>query len=120
MNDSHETSQLVNWNGISVSVALRQTECSRIRQLLDPNASRSCMAVSEKSKNNFWEALFLNPLNAKLNSICHLLALLGAHHIHHVSRLRVNINQLDALNFIISLFQASTCFEHMCPKHVEA
>ena len=26
----------------------------------------------------------------------------------------VNINQLDALNFIISLFQASTCLEHMC------
>ena len=26
----------------------------------------------------------------------------------------ININQLDALNFIISLFQASTCFEHMC------
>ena len=32
----------------------------------------------------------------------------------------ININQLDALNFIISLFQASTCFEHMCSKHVEA
>ena len=26
----------------------------------------------------------------------------------------LNINQLDALNSIISLFQASTCFEHMC------
>jgi alpha-amylase/alpha-mannosidase (GH57 family) len=26
----------------------------------------------------------------------------------------ININQLDALNFIISLFQASTCFEHVC------
>ena len=26
----------------------------------------------------------------------------------------LNINQLDALNFVISLFQASTCFEHMC------
>ena len=26
----------------------------------------------------------------------------------------LNIKQLDALNFIISLFQASTCFEHMC------
>ena len=26
----------------------------------------------------------------------------------------INIDQLDALNFIISLFQASTCFEHMC------
>jgi len=26
----------------------------------------------------------------------------------------ININQLDALNFIIGLFQASTCFEHIC------
>jgi hypothetical protein len=31
----------------------------------------------------------LNPLNAELNSIWHLLALLGAHHILHVSRIRV-------------------------------
>jgi len=28
----------------------------------------------------------INPLNAELNPICHLLALLGAHHILHVSR----------------------------------
>ena len=33
----------------------------------------------------------INPLNAELNPICHLLALLGAHHILHVSRIRVNI-----------------------------
>ena len=26
----------------------------------------------------------------------------------------LNINQLDALNFIVSLFHASTCFEHTC------
>jgi hypothetical protein len=26
----------------------------------------------------------------------------------------LNIDQLDALNFIMSLFHASTCFEHMC------
>ena len=31
-----------------------------------------------------------------------------------IYRLFLNINQLDALNFIISLFQASTRFEHMC------
>jgi len=31
-----------------------------------------------------------NPLNAELNPICHLLALLGAHNIFHVSRIRVN------------------------------
>ena len=32
------------------------------------------------------------------------------------------INQLDAQNFCftISLFHASTCFEHMCSKHIEA
>jgi len=33
--------------------------------------------------------LAFNPLNANLNPICHLLALLGAHHILHVSSLRV-------------------------------
>ena len=26
----------------------------------------------------------------------------------------LNIKQLDALNFIMSLFHASTCFEHKC------
>ena len=31
----------------------------------------------------------VNPLNAELNPICHLLALLGAHPIFHVSRIRV-------------------------------
>jgi hypothetical protein len=34
--------------------------------------------------------LFANPLNTELNTICHLLALLGAHHILHVSRIRFN------------------------------
>ena len=30
-------------------------------------------------------------VNAELNPICHLLTLLGAHHILHVSRIRVNV-----------------------------
>ena len=36
--------------------------------------------------------MILNPLNAELNPICYLLALLGAHHFLHVSRIRVNKN----------------------------
>ena len=36
----------------------------------------------------------INPLNAELNPICYLPALLGAHHILHISRIRVN----DATN----------------------
>jgi hypothetical protein len=35
-----------------------------------------------------------NPLNAELNPICHLLVLLGAHPILHISRIRVNIYSL--------------------------
>ena len=35
--------------------------------------------------------MVLNPLNAELNPICHLLALLGAHHILHISRIRVKM-----------------------------
>jgi hypothetical protein len=31
----------------------------------------------------------INPLNAELNSICYLLALLEPHHIFHISELRV-------------------------------
>jgi len=31
----------------------------------------------------------VNPLNTELNPVCHLLALLEAHHILHVSRIRV-------------------------------
>ena len=37
-----------------------------------------------------FEKRCLSPLNAQLNPICHLLALLGAHLILHVSRIRVN------------------------------
>ena len=34
-----------------------------------------------------------NPSNAELNAICHLLALLGAHLILHVSWIRVNYHK---------------------------
>ena len=36
----------------------------------------------------------INPLNAELNPIHHLLALVGARHIVHVSRIWVNIFQI--------------------------
>jgi hypothetical protein len=37
--------------------------------------------------------MYINPLNAELNPIYHVLALrvLGAHHILHVSRIRVKV-----------------------------
>jgi len=44
-----------------------------------------------------WQALVnavinVNTLNTELNPICCLLALLGAHHILHVSRMRVKVS----------------------------
>jgi hypothetical protein len=44
--------------------------------------------------------MVLNPLNAELNSICHLLALLGAHHILHISWIRVKSIGREGLNWI--------------------
>jgi hypothetical protein len=41
----------------------------------------------------------LNPLNAELNPICCLLALLGAHHFHHVSRIRVKVTEAQQAKF---------------------
>jgi len=38
-----------------------------------------------------------NRLNAELNPLCHLLALMGDHHILHVSRIRVKAEWLQYL-----------------------
>ena len=43
----------------------------------------------------------INLLNAELNLICHLLVLLGAHHIFHVSRIRVNKTKKKKILIIV-------------------
>ena len=45
-----------------------------------------------------------NPLNAELNPICYLLALLGAHHFLHVSRIRVKSLPLRLLMSYIYIY----------------
>jgi len=42
-----------------------------------------------------------NPLNAELNTICHLLELLGAHHILHVSKVGVK-GHFNPLNGVLN------------------
>jgi len=55
--------------------------------------------------------LTLNPLNAELNPICHLLALLGAHHILHISRVRVKpLNFLNIVTVHLSTYEDGTEF----------
>ena len=57
------------------------------------NSSRTPTWTALYHLNNafFFIYAFINPLNAELNLICHLLALLGGATIVVVSRLRVNI-----------------------------
>ena len=43
-----------------------------------------------------------NPLSAELNPICHLSALLGAHHILHVGRIRVKGLRLIKMGHIVA------------------
>ena len=58
---------------------------------MSPVTSESYMAI-------------FNPLNPELNPVCHLLALLGAHPILHISRIRVNavvINRKKLFTYIL-------------------
>ena len=54
---------------------------------------------------------YFNPLNAKLNPICYLLALVGAHHFLHVNRIRVKSLTLRLLMSYIYIWSTySWCF----------
>jgi len=67
------------------------------------------------------DARDINPLNAEINPICHLLVLLGAHHILHVSRIRVNCTKITVIEVVFwfppnhwySKFQAASL--SICP-----
>jgi len=50
-------------------------------------SSFSVCVLTWQGKNQKW----FNPLKPELNPICYLLALLGAHHFLHVSRIRVKL-----------------------------
>ena len=56
----------------------------------------------------------VNSLNAELNLICHLLALLGAHHILHVSRIRVKLGTRYTIEYSSSSSCCCCCFCCCC------
>jgi len=65
----------------SLSALLRQ-QLRNYGSLMPKKVKSSCLAP---------KAAKFNPLNPELNPICYLLALLGAHHFLHVSRIRVKL-----------------------------
>jgi len=47
------------------------------------------LTIFEREAFKIKNHIYINSLNAELNPICHLLALLGAHHILLISRVKV-------------------------------
>ena len=71
---------------------------------------------------NFHILSGFNPLNAELNPICHLLLLLGAYHILHVSRIRVKVNEMGS-HWVLFLLYLNIVLNwpedgRLRPKHV--
>ena len=60
----------------------------------------------EEAGQEFQQLAFFNTLSAEVNPICHLLALLGTHHILHVRRVRVKTR-----------IGKMTCSWHVCDLH---
>jgi len=60
----------------------------------------------------------INPLNPELNPICYLLALLGAHHFLHFSRIRVKLLTLRRLmSYIYGAPILDVSRSHTTPQH---
>jgi len=53
--------------------------------------SKSSLKIRRTTVFGMPTAAAVNPLKPELNPICYLLALLGAHHFLHVSRIRVKL-----------------------------
>ena len=101
--------QLLAWKSLDITANLAQTWPVTLFKI---SASPDCMSFSsskDKQRQSiqdscetdweFWQQLGkgFNPLNPELNPICYLLALLGAHHFLHVSRIRVKLLTLRRL-----------------------
>jgi len=64
-----------------------------------------CMNFTKMhGSTNIKFSVFIKPLNAELNPICYLLALLGAHHFLHVIRIRVKLLTFRLLMLYIYIY----------------
>jgi hypothetical protein len=63
-----------------------------LSSIVGASATVSQMFLFPYSVKTFSQSI-INTSNCELNPICHLLALLGAHHILRVSRVRVNLKR---------------------------
>jgi len=88
----HRPLQRIHLIADKVKVQILQLQRSSIKCATQQQQSELKVVVGSLCYTMHWLQpikSYIYPLNAELNPICHLLALLGAHHILHVSRVRV-------------------------------
>jgi hypothetical protein len=79
-----------------------------------------CPVSSPSTFYNLWSLLTLiNSLNAELNPIYQLPALSGAHHILHVSRIRVKLSKREHLTTTLNLAQCTVQYSRVQENTVE-
>ena len=101
-----------------IHLALRLRTC-RAMSLLPQHASMACAVTTVSfcgvcSDNYIFlhfcvVPMVINPLNPELNPMCCLLALLGAHHFLHVSRIRVKSLTFRRLSHIYIYIYICVC-----------
>jgi hypothetical protein len=79
-----------NWIIVRGLPSLRQKWDGALNHLSLCSKSTRKKALASYPYQRSWLPLTFNPLNAELNPTCHLVALLGAHPILHISRIKVN------------------------------
>jgi hypothetical protein len=90
------------WSSISIISSSTHSTVTAVKY--------SCVKFSFPLYSTHSAVCIVNPLNTELNPVCHFLALLGAHHILHVSRIRVKWHQLDIT--VSQIMQNSS--QHFC------
>ena len=89
--------ELVEFSSFNLNRNSPRSEWMRLSLIFKPSKTRVRFVTPSVLFGYVWSCIFywctseilLKPLNAELNLICHLLALFGANHILHVSRIRV-------------------------------
>jgi len=76
---------------ISLAARTIRQHLRKPRVLYNVHKSPPAITCPTPYPRGYFFTITLNPLNPELNPICYLLALLGAHHFLHVSRIRVKL-----------------------------